>query len=43
LIAGSVDVCIDDPGCESWCKCRQEDCCDHKPVPIRETEPIIIG
>jgi hypothetical protein len=43
LIAGSVDVCIDDPGCESWCKCRQEDCCDHKPVPIRETQPIIIG
>jgi len=42
LIAGSVDVCIDDPGCESWCKCRQEDCCDHKPVPVRETEPIII-
>ena len=33
LIAGSVDICIDDPGCESWCKCRGEDCCDHKPYP----------
>ncbi len=42
LIAGSVDVCIDNPGCESWCKCRGEDCCDHEPVPIRETEPFII-
>ncbi|MGZ8545137.1 MAG: hypothetical protein ACXWV0_07555, partial [Flavisolibacter sp.] len=42
LIAGSVDVCIDDPGCESWCKCRGEDCCDHEPVPIREAEPFII-
>lgn len=42
LIAGSVDICIDDPGCESWCKCRGEDCCDHKPVPVRETEPVII-
>jgi hypothetical protein len=42
LIAGSVDVCIDDPGCESWCKCRGEDCCDHEPVLIRETEPFII-
>lgn len=42
LIAGSVDVCIDDPGCESWCKCRGEDCCDHEPVPVRETEPFII-
>jgi hypothetical protein len=42
LIAGSVDICIDDPGCESWCKCRGEDCCDHEPVPIRETEPFII-
>lgn len=36
LIAGSVDVCIDDPGCESWCKCRGEDCCDHEPVKIRQ-------
>lgn len=42
LIAGSVDVCIDDPGCESWCKCREDDCCDHEPVPVRETEPFII-
>lgn len=42
LIAGSVDVCIDDPGCESWCKCRGDDCCDHEPVPVRETEPFII-
>ncbi len=42
LIAGSVDVCIDDPGCESWCQCRGEDCCDHKPVPVREAEPFII-
>jgi hypothetical protein len=42
LTAGSVDICIDDPGCESWCKCRGEDCCDHKPVPVRETEPLII-
>jgi hypothetical protein len=42
LIAGSVDICIDDPGCESWCKCRGEDCCDHEPVPVRETEPFII-
>ncbi len=44
LIAGSVDVCIDDPGCESWCSCRGgEDCCDHEPVPIRESIPVIIG
>ena len=42
LIAGSVDVCIDDPGCETWCKCRGEDCCNHEPVPVRETEPLII-
>lgn len=42
LIAGSVDVCIDDPGCETWCKCRAEDCCNHKVIPVRETEPIII-
>jgi hypothetical protein len=42
LIAGSVDICIDDPGCESWCKCSGEDCCDHEPVPVRETEPFII-
>ncbi|WP_138478537.1 hypothetical protein [Dyadobacter bucti] len=35
LIAGSVDVCIDNPGCESWCRCRGEDCCDHEPVTIR--------
>lgn len=42
LIAGSVDVCIDDPGCESWCRCRGDDCCDHEPVPVRETEPFII-
>jgi hypothetical protein len=42
LIAGSVDVCIDDPGCETWCRCRGEDCCNHEPVPVREPEPFII-
>lgn len=43
LVAGSVDICIDKPGCEKWCTCRGEDCCDHKPVPVREQEPFIIG
>ena len=42
LIAGSVDVCIDDPGCETWCQCLRRNCCNHEPVPVRETEPVII-
>ena len=42
LVAGTIDVCIDDPGCDSWCKCR-EICCEHEPVPVRETEKMIIN
>jgi hypothetical protein len=25
LIAGSIDVCIDQPGCETWCICGDPD------------------
>jgi hypothetical protein len=41
LIAGSIDVCIDQPGCETWCICgdpaneNKEPCCDHPIIPVR--------
>ncbi len=49
LVAGSVDVCIDQPGCETWCICgdpagnnNDQPCCDHPPVPVREEPEIIL-
>jgi hypothetical protein len=48
LVAGSVDVCIDHPGCESWCECDDvagndnKSCCDHPAVPIHEVPLDII-
>jgi hypothetical protein len=49
LVAGSVDVCIDQPGCETWCICgdpagnnNKQPCCDHPPVPVREEPEIIL-
>lgn len=49
LVAGSVDVCIDQPGCETWCNCgdpagnnQDQPCCDHPPVPVREKPEIIL-
>ena len=43
LVAGTVDVCIDQPGCEQWCLCgdaagniNNQPCCDHPAIPIRE-------
>jgi len=43
LVAGAVDVCIDQPGCEQWCLCgdvagniNNQPCCDHPAIPIRE-------
>lgn len=49
LVAGAIDVCIDQPGCETWCICgdpaennNSQPCCDHPPVPIREEPEIIL-
>lgn len=49
LIAGSIDICIDQPGCDSWCTCTDTSknniataCCDHPPIPIREEQEIIL-
>ncbi len=49
LVAGAIDVCIDQPGCETWCICsdpaennNNQPCCDHPPVPIREEPEIIL-
>ncbi len=48
LVAGSVDVCIDHPGCETWCECDDvagndnKPCCDHPAVPVHEVPLDII-
>ncbi|MEP6727887.1 MAG: hypothetical protein ABJC98_18845 [Bacteroidota bacterium] len=48
LIAGSVDVCIDDPGCETWCDCNDPagqltlPCCDHPAIPVHPDTSIVI-
>ncbi len=49
LIGGTIDICIDHPGCESWCGCADpaekgitSGCCDHPPIPIREDKEIIL-
>lgn len=40
LIAGNIDVCIDQQDCEKWCDCASETdhqtkpCCDHDTIPI---------
>jgi hypothetical protein len=41
LIAGDIDVCIPDPDCEEWGKCRdgqerEKDCCENKKIPIAD-------
>jgi hypothetical protein len=49
LVAGSVDICIDQPGCETWCICNDaatnnnnQPCCDHPLISIHEEAEIII-
>ena len=48
LVAGSIDVCIDQPGCETWCICgdqagnNNQSCCNHPVVPIHEEPEIIV-
>lgn len=38
LIAGDIDVCINQKDCEIWDKCyehdREVDCCDHKTIAV---------
>jgi hypothetical protein len=40
LIAGTVDVCINQADCETWCECKDAtgqqdaDCCEHKVIKV---------
>jgi hypothetical protein len=40
LIAGDIDVCINQQDCETWYKCyehnREVECCDHKPIAVAD-------
>lgn len=41
LVAGNIDVCIDQKDCEQWCECKTATgqtipCCDHEAVPVTD-------
>lgn len=47
VIAGDIDICIQQQDCESWDKCyehnREVDCCDHETITVADycEEPVI--
>jgi hypothetical protein len=42
LVAGNIDVCIDQQDCEQWCECKDAtgqgtgSCCDHTAIPVTD-------